>query len=322
MKTKHNTSQPKAIKLQSEEATSNWESTEDSYWQNRIQQIQKELARQRTALLQSWGMTSYDTKNIPTLEMLKNRTAHLRENTGHTLYLLQPITHEWVTQLIPEIIQWKHRTSEPTTLYLDCNQGDPQVAEKLVQILKTPKEENKPINLITVVVDTASGTAAGKILANSDLIIAYPHALIQNLGYTKHQITARIATKFLACTTSRVTKPEIEGTSPAQIIAKHLHNPTLKNIMETSWKPHPHTEPNKLPENLVAAYKRYRQQLETQFEATKHDMESQEIQDHWCSATDICLKLQKENPPISGIDALYLGIADRSPGTPNIAIPA
>jgi hypothetical protein len=317
MKTKNNTSQPKAIKLQSEETNSNWESN----WKKQMRQIRNKLARQRAALLKSWGMTSYDTKNIPTLELLKNRTAQLQENTGQTIYLLQPITQEWVTQLIPEIIQWKHKTSEPTTLYLDCNQGDPQAAEKLVQILKTPGKKNEPINLITVVVATASGTAAGKILANSDLIIAFPHAVIQNLEYihnTGHQITARIATKLIACTTSRVIKPGNREKSPAHIISGHLHNPTLRNILETSWIPP--TNQTKLSSNLESAYKKYREQLENQFEATKHDMISQEIQDNWYTALNICLKLQKENPPIPGSDALYLGIADRVPGTTDIPI--
>lgn len=100
-----------------------------------------------------------------------------RENPNRCVYVNGTINQELVDRLTPQIINLRHESSDPITVYIDSLGGFIESARTIMDLLHTPTQSGTKCKVITVVTGTAA-SAAADLLVWGDTSIAYPNARI------------------------------------------------------------------------------------------------------------------------------------------------
>lgn len=104
-----------------------------------------------------------------------------RENPGHALHVLGPISYESITRLTPEITRLRVQAGQAFTVYIDSPGGSTRAMDALLTILRTPDHDGREHPITTVVTQLAA-SAAADLLVSGDYAIAYPGAVIHYHG--------------------------------------------------------------------------------------------------------------------------------------------
>ena len=100
-----------------------------------------------------------------------------RENPSRAIYVNGEINQALLQKITPEILRFRHESSDPITIYIDSYGGAVFPADIIRNIAQTPTPDGRRIRLITVVTGVAA-SAAADLLILGDYPIAYPSTRI------------------------------------------------------------------------------------------------------------------------------------------------
>jgi len=103
------------------------------------------------------------------------------ENTRRAVFLPSEITLETFEQLAPEIIRLRLQSADPICVFIHCLGGVPFVAEQILRLIRSPRQDGQSCMVTTVCIGVAA-SAAADFLSAGDYAIAYNDSLIHFHG--------------------------------------------------------------------------------------------------------------------------------------------
>lgn len=125
-----------------------------------------------------------------------DRKKYTTANPNRALFISGIINQELLNQIQPQILKLRYESDDPITVYINSEGGDVDIAQFIRGLLKTPNQEGKICQIITVATGYAA-SAAADLLAAGDYAIAYPDAKILYHGSRQgfpYSLTAERAT--------------------------------------------------------------------------------------------------------------------------------
>lgn len=93
------------------------------------------------------------------------------------IYINRDITDEFVSELLPQILSLKEKSSDPITVGIDSVGGSVHSTKQLLEVIRSPDQNGNRPKVITVAINKAF-SAAASLLTLGDYAVAMPSAQI------------------------------------------------------------------------------------------------------------------------------------------------
>jgi ATP-dependent protease ClpP protease subunit len=103
------------------------------------------------------------------------------ENASRGVFVTREITDDLVGELAPKIVSLRQSGEEPICVYIDSAGGSVFYAERLLDLLTSPRQDGHVPWIVSVCIGFAA-SAAADLLALGQYAIAYPFAVIHHHG--------------------------------------------------------------------------------------------------------------------------------------------
>ncbi|SRR6266540_1314804 len=103
------------------------------------------------------------------------------ENPSRAVFVTREITDDLVGELAPRIVGLRQSGEDPICLYIDSAGGSVFYAQRLLDLLTSPRQDGHIPSIISVCIGFAA-SAAADLLALGHYAIAYPFAVIHHHG--------------------------------------------------------------------------------------------------------------------------------------------